>query len=269
MHSAVNSGRCSRLRHAVVRQQASTGCLASNTGRFGVPYCSLGLLSALDCSRGCAARCMTGAGLRICCNPSVPPLAHTLTTRVQAFRHILLYLRALYAAESSGLKPNKQPAPNLPSSRDELTILLSECQFYELPDLEIEVAKALKAAPTVTQSITPGGTVSATTVAGVVDDTTDIYSKASRMQLEFQSVYVTISSSNGLQFTEEERRTAMAEVNARTAELQGSGFRVKAMNTGVAQDRKTKDYCMCELIMPALFACHCIILWNCHWNLAL
>ena len=87
--------------------------------------------------------------------------------------------------------------------------------------------------------------MSATTVAGVVDDTTDIYSKASRMQLEFQSVYVTISSSNGLQFTEEERRTAMGEVNARTAELQGSGFRVKAMNTGVAQDRKTKDYCMC------------------------
>ena len=166
---------------------------------------------------------------------------------VQAFRHILLYLRAVHAAESSGLKPSKLPSPaaNLPSSRDDLAILLAECQFYELPDLEAEVAKALKAAPTVSQSITPGGTVSATTVAGVVDDTTDIYSKASRMQLEFQSVYVTISSSNGLQFTEEERRTAMGEVNARTAELQGSGFRVKAMNTGVAQDRKTKDYCMC------------------------
>lgn len=143
------------------------------------------------------------------------------------------------------MKINKLASPtSLPSSRDELAILLGECQFYELSELEAEVSKALKAAPTINQS-TPGANVTATTVAGVVDDTTDIYSKASRMQLEFQSVYVTISSSNGLQFTEEERRTAMAEVNARTAELQGSGFRVKAMNTGVAQDRKTKDYCMC------------------------
>jgi hypothetical protein len=178
------------------------------------------------------------------------PDAHS----VQAFRYILLYLRKLASSDASSASLQNQPAKSgraaaqavtLPASRDELAILQQECQFYELPDFEAEVSKALKAHPSVSHSLTPSGSVSATSVVGVVDDTTDIYGKASRMQLEFQSVYVTISSSNGLQFTDEERRTAMGEVNARTAELQGAGFRVKAMNTGVAQDRKTKDYCMC------------------------
>lgn len=171
---------------------------------------------------------------------------------LQAFRYVLLYLRAV-AQEMSSAAPAPSPSTAavrsakslpLPAAAPDLSILLAEAQHFELPELEAQVAAALKATPT--QCITHNGAVSAsTTAAGVVDDTTDIYSKASRMQLEFQSVYVTISSPNGLQFTEKERQAAMAEVNARTTELQTSGFRVKAMNTGVAQDRKTKDYCMC------------------------
>ena len=171
---------------------------------------------------------------------------------MQAFRYVLLYLRAV-AHETASSAPAASPSNAaaraakslpLPAAASDLTILLAEAQHYELPELEAQVAAALKATPT--QCITHNGAVSAsTTAAGVVDDTTDIYSKASRMQLEFQSVYVTISSPNGLQFTEKERQAAMSEVNARTTELQTSGFRVKAMNTGVAQDRKTKDYCMC------------------------
>lgn len=183
---------------------------------------------------------------------------------LQAFRYVLLYLRAV-AHEASSTAPSASTSNAaaraakslpLPAAASDLTILLAEAEHYELPELESQVAAALKATPT--QCITHNGAVSAsTTAAGVVDDTTDIYSKASRMQLEFQSVYVTISSPNGLQFTEKERQAAMAEVNARTTELQTSGFRVKAMNTGVAQDRKTKDYCMCAA--PGLPLTRCVV----------
>ena len=167
------------------------------------------------------------------------------------YKRQIAYLRQVARNDAAA------PAPVLPGAPEELKHLKREAQFYKLPDLAAAAAAALEAAsaaPTAASSPTaPGsaaatnGTITAAAASTMHDDTTDIWNKASRMQLEFQSVYVTISSPEGLLFTEAERTAAMAEVNERTSALQGSGFRVKAMNSGVAQDRKTKDYCICLL----------------------
>jgi hypothetical protein len=161
---------------------------------------------------------------------------------LQAFRYVLAYLRlAASAAESN-------PSPLLPSKADDLELLKQEARFYRLPDLEANVVAALANAADASATIPNAmvtGSIPAAAANGVVDDTTDIWNKASRMQLEFQSVYVTVSSPNGLKFTEAERLSAMSEVNERTAALQTTGFRIKAMNSGVAHDRRTKDYFMC------------------------
>jgi hypothetical protein len=159
------------------------------------------------------------------------------------FRYVLAYLRSVNTTTSDG--PLKIM---LPSSMDDLKILKDEALFYRLPELESSVRSAIASASSASASsrrATVNGPISAAAANGLVDDTNDIWNKASRMQLEFQSVYVTISSSNGVVFTEAERSSAMAELNERTNALQLAGFRVKAMFSGVGQDKRTKDYCMC------------------------
>ena len=180
---------------------------------------------------------------------------------VQAFRYIIAYLRSVATSGDS-----TQVTPLLPSRTDDLEVLKQEARFYRLPDLESSVSAALANATESSAAINPSaavtGSIPATAANGVVDDTTDIWNKASRMHLEFQSVYVTVSSPNGLKFTEQERLNAMAEVNERTASLQSAGFRIKAMNSGVAHDRRSKDYFMCALILCSMFAMVCSsLLW--------
>jgi hypothetical protein len=154
----------------------------------------------------------------------------------------------------------------LPSSVDDLKILKEEAHFYRLPELESLVRSAVTSASSASASPRPtttNGPISAAAANGLVDDTTDIWNKASRWQLEFQSVYVAISSANGVLFTEEERANALAEVNERTNALQLAGFRVKTMFSGVVPDRQTKDYCMCashplgsiSLVIPEGYSC--------------
>ena len=151
-------------------------------------------------------------------------------------------------------------------------MLKQEAKFYRLTDLENSCTAAQSAASNgggggggggETTPIAPAtvtGSIPAAAANTVVDDTADIWNKASRMQLEFQSVYVTVSSPNGPKFTEAERADAMGEVNERAAALQATGFRIKAMNSGVAQERKSKEYFMCaSLAERVASACKALI----------
>lgn len=121
---------------------------------------------------------------------------------LQAFRYVLAHLRVLAARGADS-------CPLLPASPDDLTILSREATFYRLPELSLAAAGAAGARAAATagaNAALPSRVASAT-----ADETVDIWAKASRMQLEFQSVYVTICNPTGLQFSDEEKKVCAVD----------------------------------------------------------